>query len=1263
MRSSKAEKIALWIVLVAFTVSATGASAFNNPPIYYEPGSADALFSVENNTEVTNPQLRLSSLYQDRKTYDLNYSSNKSRYSANISLNQAKGVYFYRFTSRNESFPEGHLSFIAGDPNETVFQRGLNFQNNISDWNQTSNSACDLTSDFSCEYENHQAERMISAVQYYRTTSNKTYLKRALNFSSRPYSDSLRGRCDDFNCSSDGDTEDPLIVPSAVRQGALIEGLWTVYGISNNSTVKELAEGYSQGHPVQCDVWNSDYNCTTGWSQGRMAMGYWTAHKVTGNETYREKAENLMTYEFDHPLYGKALIEGYKITGNDTYRERAKSLAKNISCSNCSNFMKKEFYWNGFSSTDEYGFYRNAYKDINRSCLDNVNSTCSYPINQSRASKTLLQRYLGFQNDSKNIFNGRVDEKDKVGDPVHLAVDYSGMIENTTILYRKVGENWKTCEPGWFGECTITENDTLKQGVYEYKFETQNLSFPSNGTLRFALNSGNDELLNQSRDFADTGMTTLPDGEYCDLSDDTLACDDEGYQAKMLSGYTKVFADVKEHLEELYNLFNGPYIDFKGADAKCDPAEGDFNCENGGYADSSGSYKQGSLIKSLFETYRVTENGTVFERALNYTKGSAEDCDVWSKDFQCDTERGQSAMIDGYLTAYQVTGNETYLNISENLSEAITENESSRPVASSLWKASSLLNSTNLSQKAENRTQNFEDRCSDSSCSAAYYTDSLELAHNAFLYGNNDTYSDQYRNLLDSTTSFGECGPYKEDYNCNTPDTQGEMISLFRKAYYTAPVKYNITTSFQLSEENVVEDQSFDAQCSVENNFEDRNLTEVELTLDISSNLSTSESKIHEVGNLTVNDSAEKTWSIKADSKGLHETHCTITSSKILEKTLVEKISVSEKEETEEETDDSSSSSGGSSGGSFIPPPKYTPEKIHYPLNSVNWSEEKLAEEGINTSRNEFRFNSSCLSAKRTLEKNNSSLEVNYSCGREQNILIIDKLPNSSIEDSRTEKFENISNSSLNINYSYKSSKDLWNKPTVLFYEKIELKMNSSLENITLEGNTTLLSADLNMPTRCTIKRNNTIVEKLHTDKINQTIALREGTNLIEVKCGEESERYTLEHEVEKEKDEDNIGLAKLLPYAIGTFSLFTVFLSSFFYRKKILKTKNKILFKWYFRKFQKALDDDSVEKSVKTYSKLSDYTDGDLPKSLLNSNTQLMRGLRVYILMDLVESGIDEGVPLPPDKIEELVMNYLENTDNEELCRIINQKLEEISQ
>ena len=84
---------------------------------------------------------------------------------------------------------------------------------------------------------------------------------------------------------------------------------------------------------------------------------------------------------------------------------------------------------------------------------------------------------------------------------------------------------------------------------------------------------------------------------------------------------------------------------------------------------------------------------------------------------------------------------------------------------------------------------------------------------------------------------------------------------------------------------------------------------------------------------------------------------------------------------------------------------------------------------------------------------------------------------------------------------------------------------------------------------------------------------------------------------------------------------------------------------------------------AIEVYSKISEMRDENVGEIILNSDLDLMRGLRVYMILDLLQDDelVDSEMSIGDD-VESLVNRFLENNEDEKLDRMIREKLNEVA-
>jgi len=184
------------------------------------------------------------------------------------------------------------------------------------------------------------------------------------------------------------------------------------------------------------------------------------------------------------------------------------------------------------------------------------------------------------------------------------------------------------------------------------------------------------------------------------------------------------------------------------------------------------------LINGLWKVYSTSDNNTVKQLAQNYSKGSAESCNVYNNNFSCKTAKGQGSMILGYWTAYQNTGNETYQIIAENLSNT---NKSSPRIARALWKSYIQTGNKTYEENATQMTKKYIENCP-KNCSGMELTDTYLAAWKGYRATGKYGY---YRNALEVTTGYENrsCTPLTNNTSCRLPNIQGATTTAMWKTY------------------------------------------------------------------------------------------------------------------------------------------------------------------------------------------------------------------------------------------------------------------------------------------------------------------------------------------------------------------------------------------------------------------------------------------------------------------------------------------------
>ena len=1298
-------------VITALTITLSGlalgiSDASVEKPL--EPGdSLNFSFQAEENASVS---VKLLPPRSEVKT--INLSASNKTYWKNISGEQlsTKGLYGYRISTLEEEYPpDSFLYFPVASLNQTLKNKTLNSSRTQHTYTDGSRLCPYRTEeDFSCEYEHFQAKMILSsAVEY--TFNRSSYVRsKFYNFTLGQYnngSETFYGTCpqedEDFDCGNNSATPDTVNASAGTRQGSLIHALWKSYDLVGNTSVKYLASNYTSGSAETCNVWNNSFQCDTGRGQGSMALGYWTAFEQTGNETYREFAINLTSTDYSHPRIISAYLEAYSHTSNKSYLVEAEERTEKW-LENCPNCSSQEFaglknaLWRGYMVTGDYGYYRNAVNltgySSSKFCSWN-SSSCDYPNVQGLTTLNYWRAYRSQKDEKRDIFNPDIDHRTIVGENLSIDISMQGRVSSPEVLYRERESNksWKSCRIGFFDGCVIPGENLSQQTPYSFKFSAEGLEFPKNGSLVFAPSLVKDSFVDEAREFTDSDPNI-----YCQPSQGDYTCEGEVRQSSMILGFSQKlqFDESTRHFKNLRNLIEPPYVVQSGITSLCSVENSYLSCSTGGIPSYQGSTRQGSMIDSLFEAYQLNGNNSHYSRALNYSLGEASDCDVWgrtgSRSYTCGSSEGQAAMIQAYLEAYRVTGNSTFRQIAFNLTENAENTSNSQNLGSALWESTAYFNTSMMNysvlNRSENITEEYSDYCS-GNCSPEEYAETGRLSHHSYIFSGGN-YSDFYRNTVLNTTEEDTCGPFKVESNCQYPNEQGGMIKLFSDAAYTMPVKLKVEDRFNLSKDSLNVGESFSATCSVENRLQDTNITglsfEVLTGEGISAN-TTNNSYSH--GVLEFNQSAEYSWNFSAVSSGISNVTCVTESDTAYRNKIISEVNVTEKSgdnKSSEEPEDPSSGSSGSggggggsddgggsvdsgSGGLVVEPVQNKTFSYNNSSTEISWSVELLETLGVNTTYRQFKYNKSCFSASRGLYRNSSSLYLNYSC-KADGLILLDKVPeNFSTIDRESYSVRVFNNSSIRgevLEYSERGSADAFSPPLVLEsrFEIPPVQVDANLtKNLARENSSLIVKANLSRSSNCTISRNEAVIYEERTDEVNQEIRLTEGNNSIEFSCGQSfsrSENILLEKTPDK-----SLPLGFILK-SLSSAILLSIVSAVVYFRREIYSRMKQTVFEYYMGRFESAMEEGDQAKAIKLYSRISMLRDEQIGKIILESDLELMRGLRIYLILDLLEDDevANSSIPIGGD-IESLVERFLEDTEDEKLERMIEEKLAEVSE
>jgi hypothetical protein len=1242
----------------------------------------------------------------------------------NISFEADKPAHYrYRWIIRNGSysrFPAENLGFTIPSENESIKNDSLRFTNNVS--KRSRQDFCSYRrNDFSCQLENIQGLKISRYTNAFQATSNTSYLERALNFSTKAYGDGgNRQSCnhivDDFNC----DTKSLFIkidATSGTRQGRLVNSLWSLFQVSENQTVRELAKNYTLGAAEDCPVWNNtesgevDYVCDSAKGQGSMMQGYWKAYQVTGNETYRRKASNLSLTNFSFnstsPTVMRGLVSGYESTGNSTYINQSERIAKdyiskidgNITSNITENISSSQFFELGIGlfeaseATNEYGFYRNAIRqlDYNTSRLNfscsaaTENYTCFSPIQQSMASIMYWKGFTDKKDLTPRISDPGFDERPVTGENLTIDFEMQGKVEEPKLKFRQRGGNYTDCPISFFEGCQVDSSQISDQAVYEYYVNSSGLRFPTkNGTFKTGISIENDEKTETAREFADSNNQR---NAFCTIWSGDYSCEEENYQASMINGITESFRNTENltYRQKALKLGRPPiFKDDTQSGFSCRPEAGDYSCDTASVQESlTGSVRQGNLIESLFSLYAATEEPEPYELAKKYAVNAPSDCNVWNNSFSCNSSKGQASMIQAYWKAYEVTANSTYKGIALNLSKESLDMKASKKLASAQWQSYSLTSNETFEKSAENITSKKSQSCYGNNCSAPNYYFSGEMYRDGYIYGNS-SYRENYQTLLTGKTTAGnDCGPGKDDFSCGNPGLQGKMTELFGEYSRYAPVNLKSEETFSVSSNSLTVGQTTQSSCTLTNQLPNTTLENVEFSLGLSEGLSTSSNISKQAGDLNHTNTTTVTWDITGTQQGRETAICNIESSNGLTEVLQRSIQVQEAE-TESDGGDSgsggdSSSGGGGMGQITIQPKNYT---IEYDDNPSKYEPNSsfLQRLGINTTLKRFNLsNKSCFTGRRNVLESRTRLNFRYTCEADE-VLILDEVNRSLKVHKLRKPFEPVS-------ITYQFSRNL-SAPTIIEYREIPpLEMDVDYNIASSEQKDLYANVDVNRRARCAVLVNEEqVLNRSVSDQISIPISEAYGESEIEVSCGDLNSSYSYvgETKIEEVTNTDAETLFPLAIIMIGGLFFSTI---AFYYRVVLLSVSNsilmrgknislrfislvranvfKVLFAVYLRRFKRKVSSGDSVGAIQTFQKLSKFSAQEAAENLESMDMNLMRGVRLYMLLEMVEESIKGGAGMPEmaENLDELIESYLQDVDNPEMENLIANKINEIAE
>lgn len=391
------------------------------------------------------------------------------------------------------------------------------------------------------------------------------------------------------------------------------------------------------------------------------------------------------------------------------------------------------------------------------------------------------------------FFLPRIEPVPQAGSDLVISVNFSG-VAVPRLYFRDVDDS------GWFvfnvslvnGSCTIPAF-YFSEGLYEYYFadESGSSRFPdANATFRIGLSRGNVAIYDKAKKLINSDPAT-----HCAPWNSDYSCDYENMQGFMISAFNDAFLITgnmtfenksdrlaENQIDEVDPL--NPY-------ETCDHAKNDFDCENRDDNDpnpesapSVGAMRQASMMHALWNRYRLGGNSTVRELAVNYTSGSAENCDVWNvtPDYDCGSGNDQGFMMYSFFEAYELTGDVNYKQIARNLTSYGLNYSNSDFLMLGFFKAYELTGNESYRSKAVNLSLGRLDVCRYGGCDV--YNQSISAFAMWIAYEQTGDYRYKLSAYDKTMHNFsGSCNPWNDTFSCQDPLEQGAIAEAFFKGY------------------------------------------------------------------------------------------------------------------------------------------------------------------------------------------------------------------------------------------------------------------------------------------------------------------------------------------------------------------------------------------------------------------------------------------------------------------------------------------------
>ncbi|PSH02044.1 MAG: hypothetical protein BRC26_02565, partial [Nanohaloarchaea archaeon QH_8_44_6] len=201
-----------------------------------------------------------------------------------------------------------------------------------------------------------------------------------------------------------------------------------------------------------------------------------------------------------------------------------------------------------------------------------------------------------------------------------------------------------------------------------------------------------------------------------------------------------------------------------------------------------------------------------------------------------------------------------------------------------------------------------------------------------------------------------------------------------------------------------------------------------------------------------------------------------------------------------------------------------------------------------------------------------------------------------------------------------------------------------------------VISADLSREQTCKVYREGEKIYSEETSKlVYQPSSLDYGNSTYKVECGDRTftKTFTKAREGSSGPQSQESGQAIPLMSIVALVSLLAVLGLVFDRREFIVEELRMKLFEYRFRRFENAVERGDTAEAIEIFDSMSK----DVSKKVLESDMDLMQGLMLYLLIDLVEDGKEGEVSFDVSgDLDELVQRYVKNSTGKSV-RLVSDK------